>query len=163
MFKKTAILFSLAILPLTASANWTAGGGYAKVSADDISLGAIYGSIAYTYKATNNFFIVPELRLGTGVSDDTIYDVKVEIESFTTLSVRGQYDYASGAYLFAMPSYANLDVKASYQGLSETEDDWELGYGIGAGFKISNEASIEASFEKYDDVDVATIGLKYTF
>jgi len=163
MFKKTAVLLSLAILPLTASANWSAGGGYANFSGDDVSMGAIYGSVAYTHKATNNFFIMPELRLGTGISDDTISNVTIEIESFTALSVRGQYDYANGAYLFAMPSYANLDVKASYQGHSETEDDWEFGYGIGAGYKINDKASIEASFEKYDDVDVATIGFKYSF
>ena len=43
MFKKSLIALSLLALPLTASANWSAGGGYANLSDEDLSLGVIYG------------------------------------------------------------------------------------------------------------------------
>lgn len=44
-------------LPLTASANWSLGGGYINLSDDsdgiDISLGGLYGSAAYKYQLDN--------------------------------------------------------------------------------------------------------------
>ena len=109
MLKKSLIALSLIVLPLTASANWSAGAGYANLSDSDdgesISLGVIYGAVAYEFtKAGSNFSLMPELRLGTGVSDDKLYGAKVEVERFTALSVRGQYNYDNGVYLYVMPS-----------------------------------------------------------
>ncbi len=168
MFKKSLIALSLLTLPLTAAANWSAGAGYANLSAEDdgvdVSLGAIYGSVAYEFmQKDSNISLMPELRIGTGVSDDTIGSVKVEVESFTAISFRGQYNYDNGVYLYLMPSYANLDLKASLNGNSITEDDWEFGFGGGVGKKINDKTRIEASFESYDDTDVFTVGFKYSF
>lgn len=155
-------------LPLTASAEWLVGGGYANFSDDsdgvDISLGAVYGAIAYNFvQKDSHFSIIPELRIGTGMSDDKIMGVNIEIESFTALSVRGQMNYENGVYIFAMPSYANLDMKASAFGQSASEDSWEFGFGAGVGMKLNEKAKIETSYESYDGTDVLTIGFKYSF
>ncbi|MBA6391544.1 outer membrane beta-barrel protein [Colwellia sp. BRX10-3] len=164
MFKKSLIVLSLLALPLTASANWSAGAGYANLSDDDLSLGVIYGAVAYEFaKEGSKFSLVPELRLGTGISDDKMGGVKVEIERFTALSVRGQYNYDNGFYAYVMPSYANLDVKASFNGASYSDDDWEFGFGAGVGKKLNENTSVEASFESYDGTDVITVGFKYAF
>jgi len=164
MFKKSLIVLSLLALPLTASANWSAGAGYANLSDDDLSLGVIYGAVAYEFaKEGSQFSLVPELRLGTGISDDKMDGVKLEVERFTALSVRGQYNYDNGFYAYVMPSYANLDLKASFLGTSYSDDEWEFGFGAGVGKKLNEKTSVEASFESYDGTDVITVGFKYAF
>jgi len=182
MFKKSLIALTLLTLPLTASANWSAGAGYANISdnedGNDISLGVIYGAIAYEFAKENSpFSFVSEFRIGTGVSDDEgrllleegefaipeSANFKVEVERFTALSVRAQYNYDNGVYLYVMPSYANLDVKVSSMYGSGSDDSWEFGLGGGVGKKISDKTSVEASYESYDGTDVLTIGFKYAF
>ncbi len=168
MFKKSLIALSLLTLPLTAAANWSAGAGYANLSDDDLSLGMIYGAVAYEFaEEGSKFSFMPEFRLGTGVSDDEFPGVgggvKVEVKRFTSLSVRGQYNHDNGFYAYAMPSYANLDVKASSFYGSASDDAWELGFGAGVGKKFNDKVSVEASYETYDGTDVLTVGFKYAF
>ena len=69
MFKKSLMALTLMALPFTAFANWSAGAGYANLSdsddGDSISLGVIYGSVAYEFaKEGSRFSFMPELRLG---------------------------------------------------------------------------------------------------
>lgn len=164
MFKKTILAVTLMAASLSALANWSAGAGYAKMSEDDVSLGLVYGSVSYEFaKEGSKFSFAPELRLGTGISDDEVFGMKVEINSFTALSVRGQYNHDNGVYVYAMPSYANVDMKATFNGQSYSDDEWELGFGAGIGKKLNDKASIEASYETYDGVDVLAVGFKYAF
>lgn len=168
MFKKSLIALSLLTLPLTAAANWSAGAGYAKLSADDLSFGVIYGAVAYEFaEEGSKFSLMPELRLGTGVTDEEVVGLgggaKLEIDRFTALSIRGQYNHDNGFYVYAMPAYANLDLKYSSFYGSDSDDSWEFGFGAGVGKKFNENISVEASYEKYDDLDVLTIGFKYAF
>ncbi|WP_191321822.1 outer membrane beta-barrel protein [Colwellia sp. C1TZA3] len=164
MFKKSLIVLSLLVLPLTASANGSAGAGYVNLSLENLSLGAIYGAVAYEFVAEDSqFSLVPELRLGTGISDDKTGSIKVEVERFMAFSVRGQYNYNNGFYVYVMPSYANLDLKASFRGTSASDDEWEFGFGAGVGKKLNEKISVEASFENHDGTDVITVGFKYAF
>jgi len=182
VFKKSLLALSLLTLSLTASANWSAGAGYANLSdnndGDDISLGVIYGSVAYEFaQEGSKLSFMPELRLGTGVSDDNVslhleegefaiperINFKVEVERFTAFSVRAQYNYDNGVYLYVMPSYANLDVKVSSLAGSDSNDSWEFGLGGGVGKKFNDKVSVEASYESYDGTDVLTLGFKYAF
>ena len=169
MFKSSAIALTLLSLSLTASADWQMGGGFSNLSddlrgGDDVSLNILYGSVAYkTESSYKDFSFVPELRIGTGVGDDSIYGVKIEVKSFIALSVRGQYEFSNGAYVYAMPSYANLDIKASGYGQSDSDDNWEFGVGAGVGYNLNKKVSVEASYENYDGVNLLSVGFKYAF
>jgi len=173
MFKKTAFAFTLFSLSLTAAASeWQVGGGFGSLSdssdGTDVSLNIIYGSVAYKIQKDNsNFFFVPELRLGTGIGDDSMNvlgrNVKIEVDGFLALSVRGQLDYNNGAYIYIMPSYANLDMKASYNGESTSDDEWEFGLGGGVGYRLNKNTSVEAGYETYDGTKLLSIGFKYTY
>ena len=176
MFKKSLIALSLLTLPLTAAANWSAGAGYANLSDEDLSLGMVYGSIAYEFaQEGSKFSFMPEFRLGTGISSEKFnlgdeyvgipeaFNVKVKVKRFTALSVRAQYNHDNGFYAYAMPSYANLDLKVSSLAESASEDSWELGFGAGVGKKFNDKVSVEASYETYDGTDVLTVGFKYAF
>lgn len=169
MFKNTAIALTLLSLSLTASANWQVGGGFANLSddigdGDDVSLNILYGSASYKIESSyKDFSFVPELRIGTGVGDDSINGVKLEIKRFIALSVRGQYDYNNGAYVYIMPSYANLDMKVSGYGESMSDDNWEFGVGAGVGYNLNKKISVKASYENYDDTNLLSVGFKYAF
>ncbi|NMP30001.1 porin family protein [Thalassotalea sp. M1531] len=172
MFKKSAIALLTLSLSLSASANWQVGGGYMNLSDDsddlDVSLNGVYGSIAYNYKMENEkFSIVPEFRLGTGVSEDTVdgyyYDVDIELERFIALSARAQYQMNDNFYMYALPSYANAKLKASIGSTSESDDDWEFGYGVGAGFNFRENGILNFSYEQYDDADLFTASLSIQF
>ncbi len=161
----TAMAFLAFSIP--ASAQWVAGGGYVNLSDDDdgidVDVGAIYGSLGYLIEGEGNFSFLPEIRLGIGISDDTVFGVDVELDSFFALSVRGQYDFDSGLYLFAAPSYARAEFTASSGGISASEDDWEFGIGGGAGYRFQDNFWGEVGYETYDGTDALSIGFKYAF
>ncbi|WDE05230.1 porin family protein [Thalassomonas viridans] len=168
MFKKTAIALSMMCLPLTASAQWLAGGGYVNFSDDvdgiDLSLSAVYGSLAYKVESADSAWsFMPEIRLGSGISDDKESGIKFEIERYFAVSARAQYDYSNGVFVFVTPSYANLDNKVSFQYFSESDDEWDFGIGAGLGFNVNENVTIEASYDRYDDVDAFGVGIKYAF
>lgn len=160
----------LAASSMASAQGWNFSGGYANYMEDngdlDISLGAIYASAGYTYESDNLEFM-PELRLGVGVGDDTLgvfgQSVTVEIDTLVIASIRGQYNVTESFGIFLQPSYARLEATASIGDFSETEDDWEFGFGGGATFQVSESASIEAMYEAYDEADVLSIGLRMTF
>ncbi|WP_143870664.1 outer membrane beta-barrel protein [Catenovulum sediminis] len=171
MLKKSVLAIALASASFSSFANWVGGVSYINLSDDDgqmeLSLSGIVASLGYKIESDSNFFIMPELRIGTGIGDDTVRffggDFKVEMNSFTALTVRGQYDLENGAYLFAAPSYANLDVKVSGYGESASEDEWEFGIGGGIGFDVNESTSAEFSYEHYDGTDALSVGIKVDF
>jgi opacity protein-like surface antigen len=185
MFKNNSIALTLLSLSLTASANWQVGGGFANLSndigdGDDLSLNVLYGSASYKIESSyKDFSFVPELRIGTGVGDDSVTDsftfyngynnvhidnkIKFEVKSLIALSARAQYEFSNGAYVYVMPSYANLDIKASSHGESFSDDNWEFGIGTGVGYSLNKKVSIEASYENYDDTNLLSVGFKYAF
>jgi opacity protein-like surface antigen len=90
-------------------------------------------------------------------------DIKVEIERFIALSLRGQYNFSNGAYVYVVPSYANLKSKVNYAGESDSDDSWEFGVGAGVGYQLNKKISVEASYENYDETDLLSVGFKYAF
>lgn len=167
MFKKTLLTMVLAATSFSSFANWSGGLSIIDISDDELDFGVIAASAGYTFKVTEQFSVMPELRLGQGIENDSVEvfstDVKLEIKSFTSVSVRGQYEFNDNWYGFAAPSYTNLDVKASALGQSGSDDEWELGINAGLGYKINDVMSLEASLERFDGTDFIGAGFKVNF
>lgn len=155
--------------------NWVVGIGYTNLSDEqddlDVSIDMVVGSLGYKIPAAGNFYFIPEVRFGVGVTDDTItvigVDVDVELDSFLAFSLRGQFDWDNGVYLFAAPAYANLEftVSTAAGGVSAsvTEDSWEFGFGGGIGYKFSHYFATEFSYEQFDGADMLSLGVKFSF
>ncbi|WP_017444203.1 outer membrane beta-barrel protein [Gayadomonas joobiniege] len=165
MFKKVLLASVLAASSFSSMANWVGGLSYVNMSEDDLdlSVGALVGSISYQVEQENGLSILPTFRAGFGISDDTVFGVDLELDSFYAFSVRGQYMASPELYLFVEPSYANAEFTASSGGVSETEDDWEFGLGGGLGYNFSSQAAVEFQYEQYDGTDVLSFGLKVDF
>ena len=164
---KTLTAFTLlTAASLSNAQGWSFSGGYANYMEDDagidVSLGALYASAGYTYNSGNLSFM-PEVRLGLGVTDDSIQGVDVEIDSLVIASIRGQYNVTDRFGVFLQPSYGRLEATASFNGSSVTEDEWEFGVGGGAAFQISESSSIEAYYEAFDEADVLSIAFRMDF
>lgn len=166
MFKKALLAVCIAGASFSSFANWVGGVSYINLSEDDgadISLGGLTGSLGYKIDAQNGFYFMPELRVGTGISDDSVGGIDVEMDRFVALSVRGQYSLNQQVYLFAAPSYTNVELTASAGGVSTSEDEWEFGLGGGIGYQMTQAMSAEFMFEQYDDADLMSFGVKFAF
>lgn len=182
--KKITLGILLASSPLTVMAagsgmpgNWVGGISYINFSEEedslnmDISLGGVVASLGYKIHMVDNFYLVPEVRVGTGISDDTVtylgVNVDVELDGFFAVSVRGQYEFDNQIYLFAAPAYANAEFTASVsqggQSFSVTEDSWEFGIGLGAGYNFTDTIAAEVMYERFDGTDIGSLGLKFNF
>lgn len=163
MFKKALTASAIVLASSSAMAEWTGGVSYANLSDNSLDFGALVGSVGYTFKTSENFSLVPELRYGIGISDDTYLGVDFELDRFLSLSVRGEFDFNNGAYAFIAPSYSNVKLEGSSGGFSASADDSEFGIGAGVGYFFDNNIAIEASYENIDQVDVFSAGLKFKF
>lgn len=167
MFKKISVMAAASLLSLSANANWVGGVSYINVSDDtdgvDISVGVVAGSLGYEFKQSDQFSIVPELKLGFGVGDDNLFGAEVSVKTLTSLSVRGEYLLNENFYIYAAPSYVNLDIEAKANGNTASEDAWEFGVGGGLGYQVSDSTSAEISYETFDGTDFISAALRFAF
>ena len=167
--KKVVLCVFMLFVSLSASAQWVVGGAYTNLSDDvgnsDFSLGALVGSIGYRFypEGDTGFSIMPELRIGFGVGDDTVLGVEFELDRYAAINLRGQYAFDSGFYGFIAPSYTNIEVTGSFGGITVTEDDTEFGLGGGIGYMFNKQVHAEVLFEGIDGTDVFTFALKAQF
>lgn len=157
--KKFIIAFALLASSAYASADeFVAGAGFANISDGDISVNALYISGGYKFGIAQGFSVVPEVRLGWGVGDDTYYGVNVSLDSLYGVDVRAQWD-GDQAYFFAAPSYTHSRVKGG--GLSASSSDF--GGGIGVGYKFNQQISGEVSYESITGTNIVSVGVRFHF
>ncbi|WP_181405213.1 outer membrane beta-barrel protein [Aestuariibacter sp. GS-14] len=171
--RKTLLACLLATASASANADWNAGLSYLNLSDSeeglDISLGGIVGHVSYDYVVSDQLTIMPELRLGVGITDDTVRvfytDVKIDLDMFTALSVRAQYELTDQFYVFANPSYAYAKIGYTIEEYSESDSDgdWEFGIGGGMGYQVSESTSLELRYESYSGTDVLSLGVSVGF
>lgn len=156
----------------SAQADWNWSAGFTNISGDDdgvdISLNALTVGVGYEFETTYDAFtIMPELKVGFGVSDDDVRfagtNINVNIDRYTELSLRANYKLNDSFFIYAQPAYANLKIEASANGFSDSDDDWEFGYGVGAGFKATEDLALELSYQDFDGTDVISGTVRYSF
>lgn len=164
---KISMTTGLLTLPVLVSAQWSASAGYTDF--DRIGFGVAYASAGYQYNF-DKFKIMPELRLGIGVSDADISEGRgalvpdsYEVDSFLSASVRGQYNVNTSFGIFLQPSYSKLKTTASVDGQEFTVDDWEFNLALGANYNFTENFAIEAIYEPVINDDAISVGFRYTF
>ena len=163
------------VASFSASAEWVGGVNVFNLSSDDdgveIGVNGVSGSIGYEFKNSSPVYIVPEVRVGTGISGHTEnilgVDVDFELDQFYGAALRAQYDVADNISLFVAPTYTNFKLSASGSVLGNnftvSEDEWDAGVYAGAAFKVSDSAAVEVTYESVDGIDMAGVGMKFSF
>ena len=128
---------------------------------------AIWGSLGYRVEATDNFYLTPEVKIGMGIGSDTIVvestSVDVELDSYLAASLRAEYDFQNGAYLFVAPTYAKGDFNGNVGSNFAESSSWEFGAGIGAGYNFNADKKIEVAYESFDGKDMISLAVKFDF
>lgn len=167
MYKKTILLVAVlaAIFSSVASAQskWQASAGVMQFREDDagydIALEALYASVGYRIEASPNFYVIPELTFGTGISDDRLFGLDVEVDHFVSLGARAQYEFESGLYLYGTLAWGSLEIDSNAGSGSADE----VGAGAGIGYDFSERVGAEFSYGVFDESDVLQLGLKFRF
>lgn len=161
------VLIAFAAVPFAAQAQFQAGIGYMQLSEDvegtDISIGGMYGSIAYSIPTTSAFSNVLMFKVGTGISDDSVAGIRLELDRLIQFAYRGEYAISEALYAFFTPSYANAKVTASAFGISVSDDSWEFGVGAGVGIAFTERVGAELSYERFSGTGVFSIGARINF
>lgn len=168
MFKKALLAAAILGTSLSASANWKLGVGYGNISDSedgiDLSLGGLMVSAGYQFDLTESVSLTPQLRYGLGIQDDEVSGVDIELDNFYALSLKASTTLGEKAYAYVVPSYGKLELTGSAGGYSVSADsDWEFGFGAGVGYNVSENTSIEVSYESFDGADLIGLGARFTF
>jgi len=122
-------------------------------------------SLGYEF-SKNSLSLIPEVRYGNGGNG---YQNNIELDKFLAFSIKGQWNFQTGLYLFLYPSYSNTTLKKTSSSSwyccvpDEKKSSWGFGAGVGGGFKITDNFAIETAFEKSNDYDFFALGLRYNF
>ena len=161
--KKVIGVLLLTLMSSGVYAEMVAGVGLTRLSDDDISYGLIQGAVGYKFEINESFSLVPELRAGFGVSDDTFAGVTVDLDSAYGAAVRGQFDYDK-TYVWIAPSYSKIKLSGNFFGSSASiTSDWEFGGGIGFGYRLSESMAVEASYEGIDGSSLLGVAARFSF
>jgi opacity protein-like surface antigen len=126
------------------------------VSFDDVgdaspmTLGAKLGM------SINKNFAV-EARLGTGLSDDSIVGVDVKVDNFAGIYGKGILPLSDVASIYGLLGYTQGKLKFEAPGLSESDSDSDISYGIGADFAISATTSVGVEWARLFKGDGYTV------
>lgn len=164
MVKRFLVTFALLVMLASApaAAQFTGQIGYAHIT-DDFDLGAIVGSFGMELDVTDNFALVPEVRAGLGVRNDTVGGVKLELDHLYGVANRFQFNASESFYLFGSLSYIRYKVSASMGSVSASDNSWEWGYGGGLGYRFNQGNALDLSYERVDGVDIITAGWRFRF
>lgn len=170
---KTVTLLLALLLPLTAQANWVGGIGKSELSSKSdgisINIGAISGSIAYEVEFGNGWTFTPEYIITKGTDSDSVnfsgIDMEVDIKQLKEVLFKIQYEFITGLYIFAAPSYSSMEfeVSAKRYGVSVKGKEDENDLTLGLGYRATDKLSFDYSTVSYNNNDLHKITLRYHF
>lgn len=74
-----------------------------------------------------------------------------------------EYKVFDQVTVYALASYGVFESSVSQEEGSLSDSTDEFGYGVGTLINVFGDASLNLSYEKYDDVDSVALGFEYRF
>jgi opacity protein-like surface antigen len=154
---KSAVVVAAATLSLHAAAAGVqkpgiyVGGGLTDTTFEidgvsgDASPTALFARIGYQI----NEYIAAEARLGGGLDSDKFHGIKTEIEDFYGAYAKVGVPTTVGLYPYALVGLTHGELKASYGGYSDKQDDSDVSFGIGVDYWFDSNFSIGVEYMKY--------------
>lgn len=166
--KKLIVASILTALSFSSAAQWQGSINLSKMSEDDVDLNMVTFDAKYDFAPEQQMHWLAGVRYGVGQGDDVVgyiagYDLKGEIDSFLAFDVRGQYESTDNVYLFTTLSYARAELTAKFRGNSVTDSENDAGFGVGLGYRLTDSAALEVSYQKFDDSNILSGGVTWKF
>lgn len=124
-----------------------------------------FGSIGYKVELTPDVFLIPELKIGAGFSDETVtesgVDINLSIDSLAVFSVKWQLVISDASYAYIAPSYATMKMTAEASGYSESGSDSASAISAGLGYQFTDTAALELAYDQFSDSHIVSLGLKF--
>ncbi|QOC22305.1 outer membrane beta-barrel protein [Wenzhouxiangella sp. AB-CW3] len=150
-----------------AAAQFDLGIGYHHIDDSPVSVGGLVGSAGYPIVVDENFSVIPELRVGFGINDDTVLGTKVELDHIFGVAARLQYELNESFYGYIVPSYAQYKFSASATSsagsASISGSTNEFGIGLGLGFRATDTVGLEFAYENVDGSDIISVTTRFSF
>ena len=127
---------------------------------NDATLGSIGGRVGIDII---DYFGV-EGRVGTGVMDDDIDGVNVELNHYIAGFAKIQTPDMNGFRVHGLAGIARVELEASAGGLTGTAHDTDFAYGAGLSYAINQNIRLNLEYLSLnEDADTANLGVTYHF
>ena len=144
-------LFAVPAVAQTVSSPQVSGSvGYTVLDGDDVNLGALTGRL--TARVHPNFAVEGEASIGVKDDDITVAGVNGSVE----------HDYDAAAYavgilpispnveLFGRVGYGTTKLKAEVAGVSASDSEESVNYGVGANYFLDGQNGVRADWTRRD-------------
>lgn len=166
----SALLVPMSALAAGAEPGFYLGAAYTQATWDiagvdkDADLGVLSARGGYQI----NDYVAVEGRLGTGVQDDKVYGVKVELQDTYGVYAKLGVPTEIGLYPYALLGVTHVKVKASVPGYSASDSDSDVSYGVGVDYWFNRSVSAGLEYANYydknsDKITGLTLGVNYKF
>lgn len=160
-------IFGITLALMLSGAGWAqgvSGLSYIQLDDDDISVGALVGSVGYRFELNEAISLIPEIRGGFGVKDDNFLGANFKIKGLFVGALRAELKISEPVYIFTAGSYGRYRLKASIPGAGSVDvADEESGFGGGIGFNVGEAGSIEVGYEDIGGLDVFSVGARFKY
>lgn len=158
--KKVLIASALAVFATTASAQGFYAGAQlvsVKLEIDSMGVSADLNGLGLLggYRLTDNFAL--EGRYITGIGDDTIFNVKTELESYVGVNLLGNFPLNKDFSLYGSLGYGNTAIQFSGVGGVAEADESSASYGAGLQYS-TGQFTVRGGYESLYDKDDESIG-----
>jgi len=165
----SAVATSTVIAEEEAKSGWYGGASYAQLDTDiagivEFDLGALVFNAGYQI----NDYVAIETRLGTGITDDDIVGLELELDYLWGIYTKIGIPTGTAFYPYVVLGYTKAELELSGLGYSESDSDSDTSYGVGANFTVNDNFGVFAEYMNwYDDEDIEitgfNLGVSYKF
>ena len=132
-------------------------GGYSwmnlgnNTSHDDGLSGDIHAG--YLFPLTNSLSLGPEIGLGSNFYSPKNRGDKLDTNYYVPVMAKLQWQVNNEVYLFGKAGVTYVSQTLKKAGFSDDNSDWQASFGLGAGYNLSQNLALEASYNYVDGDD----------
>ena len=170
---KTLPIIAILTFSLTAQADLVGGIAKTNLTTEDkaltLDIDGLTASVGYQVDFGDGWSLTPMYSINEGSESDEMVFAKInlEVESKKISSVEFvvKYEFNSGLYVLAAPSYVEMEIEiyAKRYDLTLRANAYETAIKLGGGYRFNDSVSVEYSQVTYRKTDISSIGIVYNF
>lgn len=150
-----ALIAASAASAQEADGKFNFGAGYTFLDTDEVEFDAL--TLRAGYDVTEFFGVEGEALIGLGDESTTVLGTTVDAEFNYGLGLyaKGQYPLTEAFSVHGRVGYVWAEVEASAVGVSASDEEDGLGYGVGVEYAFNGLNAVRADYTRYDFEDDA--------